>query len=150
LVGQSEAITAEKLKRLLTGATERPRMILEIFRQHNDQVKELVGSQYAPLTHKRYSTALEHTREFIQWKFRLSDLEITKLNYEFIADFEFYLRSVRKCAHNSTMKYLANFKKIVLICVKRGWLQKDPFYGFCIAPKDVSREILTQEELDTI
>jgi phosphoglucomutase len=28
------------------------------------------------------------------------------------------------------MKYLANFKKIVLHCLKNGWLQKDPFIGF--------------------
>jgi site-specific recombinase XerD len=48
------------------------------------------------------------------------------------------------------MKYLANFKKIVLVCVKKGWQQKDPFYGFSIAPKDVNREFLTQEELDAI
>lgn len=150
LLDAREVVTAEKIKNRLLGIAERPRMILEIFQEHNDQMKTLIGNGYAPLTHKRYTTALEHTREFIGWKFRLSDLEITKLNYEFIADFEFYLRSVRKCAHNSTMKYLTNFKKVVLICVKKGWLQKDPFYGFSIAPKDVSREILTQEELDAI
>jgi len=48
------------------------------------------------------------------------------------------------------MKYLANFKKIVLIGVKKGWLQKDPFYGFKLATKEVVREILTQKELDII
>jgi len=76
--------------------------------------------------------------------------EISKLNYEFLSDYEFYLRSVRKCGHNSTMKYLANFKKVVLQCVKKGWLQKVPFYGFKLATKEVVREILTQKELDII
>src|SRR5688500_5740008 len=97
------------LKNKLTGVVERPRMTLEIFQHHNDQVKALVGNEFAPLTYKRYKTALEHTKEFIQWKFRISDLDITKLNYEFIHDFEFYLKSVRKCGHNTAIKYLSNF-----------------------------------------
>lgn len=140
-------ITAETLKNKLQGMRERPRMILEIFRYHNDQIKELVGNGYHMLTYKRYETALQHTREFLAWNLRVSDLEITKLNYEFICDFEFYLRSVRKCGHNTTIKYLSNFKKIVLHCVRRGWLSKNPFDGYKLAPKEVVREILTQEEL---
>jgi hypothetical protein len=109
-----QAISAEGIKNKLTGVAERPRMILEIFQDHNEQVKTLVGHEFAPLTYKRYKTALEHTKEFIHWKFRVSDLDIRKLNYEFIHNFEFYLKSVRKCGHNTAIKYLCNFKKIVL------------------------------------
>jgi site-specific recombinase XerD len=123
-------------------------MILEIFAQHNLQMETLVGQGYAPRTLNRYQVAREHTRAFLQWKYNVADLEITKLNYEFISEFEFYLRSVRKCAHNSAMKYLTNFKKIVLLCVKNGWLQKDPFYGFNLACREVAKPYLSQEELD--
>jgi hypothetical protein len=125
-------------------------MLLEIFAEHNNQIKALVSHNYAPLTYQRYTTAMEHTSAFIKWKYRLVDLGIARLNYEFMADFDFYLRSVRKCAHNSTMKYLTNLKKIVLLCVKKGWLAKDPFLGFSLATKEVVREVLTQEELDLI
>ncbi|GAC1425534.1 MAG: site-specific integrase [Flavisolibacter sp.] len=144
------AITADIIKARLTGREEKARMLLDIFTQHNLQIKTLVGNGYAPLTYRRYTTALEHTLRFIKFKYRLDDLEINKLNYEFISDFEFYLRSERKCAHNSTMKYLSNLKKIVLLCVKKEWLSKDPFLGFKLATKEVVREVLTQGELDRI
>ena len=36
------------------------------------------------------------------------------------------------------------------ICVRKGWLGKDPFYGFKMTIKDVVREILNQEELNCI
>lgn len=150
LFQQGETITAEIIKNKLLGVTDRPRMILEIFQAHNDQVKALIGNGYAPLTHQRYETALQHTRSFIQWKYNLPDLEITKLTFEFISDFEFYLKTACKCGHNTTMKYLKNFKKIVLLCVKRGWLSRDPFGGFNLATKDVAREFLSQEEIDKI
>jgi site-specific recombinase XerD len=72
------------------------------------------------------------------------------LNYEFITEYEFWLKSVRKCDHNTTMKYLANVKKIVIRCLKNGWLQKDPFIGFNMAKKEVERTALTEFELQTL
>jgi hypothetical protein len=83
-------------------------------------------------------------------KYSVSDLEITRLNYEFISDYAFWLKSIRNCNHNSTMKYLANFKKVVLICVKKGWLHKDPFQGFKLAKREVEHPFLTESELREI
>jgi len=45
------------------------------------------------------------------------------------------------------MKYLANFKKIALICLKNGWLQKDLFLGFKLTKQEVERSFLTENEL---
>jgi len=67
-----------------------------------------------------------------------------------MSQYAFWFRSVKNCDHNTTMKYLSNFKKIVIICLKNGWLTKDPFYGFKLARKEVVREFLTDEELGLI
>ncbi len=48
------------------------------------------------------------------------------------------------------MKYLANFKKIVILCRKKGWLHGDPFFGFKMTKKEVIREVLTEQELQII
>jgi hypothetical protein len=119
------SITVNNVKKNLKGETEHPHMIIEIFQQHNNQIAHLVGKDFATGTIERYKTSLEHTRNFIQWKYNRVDLDISKLNYEFISEYAFWLKSIRNCNHNSTMKYLANFKKIVLICIKNGWIQND-------------------------
>jgi hypothetical protein len=150
LMDKGQTITPEKIKNQLFGNPERPKMILEVFQEHNDELAKLVGSEYAPLTLKRYRTALGHVRKFIKWKYRQSDRQISELDFEFIRSYEFYLKGIRQCAHNSTVKYLSNFKKVVLLCVKRAWLQRDPFYGFKLAPREIIRESLNQEELDSI
>ncbi|WP_374756089.1 phage integrase SAM-like domain-containing protein [Dyadobacter frigoris] len=51
-------------------------------------------------------------------KYGIKDIKLSRLNQEFISEFEFWLRSEKKCAHNTVMKYLTNFKKVVLIGVK--------------------------------
>jgi hypothetical protein len=45
------------------------------------------------------------------------------------------------------MKYLANFKKVVLLCIKNGWLERDPFIGFKLTKKEVERPFLSESKL---
>lgn len=131
-------------------SSERARMLLEIFDQHNEQMKALVGKEFSPLTLERYITSRKHTHDFMKWKYKIEDIDIQKLNYEFITDYEFWLKSVRKCDHNTTIKYLSNFKKIVNICLKNAWLARDPFLGFKMTKREVERPFLTDSELQTI
>jgi site-specific recombinase XerD len=147
LMDQQEPVTVERIKSLLTGSTKPGKMLLEVFQHHNDQLAQLVGREFAAGTLERYKISLQHTQHFIKWKYQVPDLDIQKLNYEFISEYAFWLKSVRHCSDNTTMKYLANFKKIVLICVKNGWLPKDPFTGFKLARKEVDRSFLTEAEL---
>ncbi len=70
------------------------------------------------------STSKLHTRSFPQWKYKIEDIDIKKLNYEFISNYAFWLKSKRNCNHNSTIKYLANFKKVVLLCIKMNGFKK--------------------------
>ena len=147
---EGKPLTIETFKNKWLGIIEDQKMILDVFQQHNDKVAQLVGKDFADGTLDRYMTSLEHTRRFIQWKYKVNDLDVNQLDYEFITEYEFWLKSARNCAHNTTMKYLANFKKIVLICVKNGWLKKDPFFGYKLSKKVVIREFLSEEELQVM
>jgi site-specific recombinase XerD len=148
VVGQE--VTSESFSRHWHGIKEKPRLLLEIFQHHNDQVKQLIGNQYSLSTHRRYETSLEHTRKFIGEYYKVQDIAITALRYQFITDYEFWLKSKRKCNHNSTIKYLTNFKKIVHICIKNGWIQRDPFVGFKMTKHEVERPCLTSKELEIL
>ena len=150
LLESKASVTVESIKGILTGVSSKPKLLLEIFQKHNEQLIALVGKDYAPGTIIRYNTSLQHTRDFIKWKYKTLDIDILKLNFEFISDYEFWLKSVRKCNHNTAMRYLVYCKKIVLNCFKNGWLQKDPFIGFKMTRREVNRTALTDDELDRI
>jgi hypothetical protein len=47
----------------------------------------------------------------MKWKYQIEDIDIKQLNYEFISNYEFWLKSVRKCDHNTSVKYLSNFRR---------------------------------------
>lgn len=145
-------LTAAGLKNTLLkkDEPEKGKMLVPIFEEHNRQVKALIGREYAQGTLDRYQTSLKHTIAFIQWKYKVSDINIRGINHEFIMSYDFYLRSERNCNNNSTVKYLKNFKKIILICIANGWLDKDPFIKYKPKVKEVIREYLTMEDLQRI
>ncbi len=45
---------------------------------------KLVGKDFAAGTLRGYKISLGHTRSFIQWKYKIPDLEVTKLDYGFV------------------------------------------------------------------
>ena len=97
-----------------------------------------------------FETTLKHTQSFLEAKYRITDIEIKKLDFEFISEYEFWLKSVRRCDHNITMKYLSNFKKIVNRCVRSGKLLRDPFVGYAMTKREVERTALTELQLKAI
>ena len=144
------ALTSETIKSKLLGVDERARMLVPIFQDHNNKIKELVGKEYAPGTLERYNTSLKHTIEFMQWKYDISDIDITKIDHAFITDYEFWLRSVRNCANNTAVKYIKNFNKIIKICLANHWIEKNPFANYKSKVKEVERVYLTEDEIQSI
>ena len=150
LIEENKTITAMAIKNLLSGDTNDRRGILAVFKGHNSRMADLVGQEYSPRTLQRLETTITHTRSFITWKFKKGDIDIRELDYTFINDFAFWLKSEQKCSHNSAMKYLSNFKKIVSHCVCSKRLQHDPFADFKLSKKEVIKEILKDAELEAI
>jgi len=140
-------ITASTLKRKLIGEVEKPLLLIDIFKEHNRKVKALVGNEFAAGTLTRYETSLKHTQNFIRWYYKVEDIDIKKVNHDFISNYEFYLRTERKCENNSAIKYIKNFKKIIRICQFNGWLEKDPFLNYKLKVRPVERTFLNNEEL---
>jgi site-specific recombinase XerD len=145
-----DEVTAETLKNRFIGKVEKARTIVAVFEDHNSKMKSLVGQEFEKSTLQRYETCLMHTKDFMQWQYNVSDMLVKKINFAFLNDFEYYLRSVRKCGNNSAIKYIKNFGKIVRICLGNGWLTIDPFLQYKPKQKVVHREVLTKEELERI
>jgi len=150
LVHKNIPVTSESLKLKLLGSNERARMLVPIFQDHNNKIKELIGKEYAAGTLERYTTSLKHTIEFLEWKYKVSDIDIKQIDHAFITDYEFYLRSIRNCSNNTAVKYIKNFNKIIKICLANDWLDKNPFNNYKSKIKEVERNFLSETEIQSI
>ena len=124
--------------------------LMEVFHAHNQKCRALIGINFAPDTVLRYETCLRLIEEFMRNTYKKEDCYLEEVTKQFVEEFEFYLKTVRKCCHNTTTKYLANFKKIVRIALANGWMKRDPFAQIRFHLDEVEREFLEKQELKTL
>ena len=150
LIHDGNEANYENFRNKFFGIEERKKMLVPIFEDHNQKVEALLNQEFAPGTLERYKTSLKHTIDFLKWKYNVSDIDIKKIDHVFVTEYEFYLRSVRKCANNTAVKYIKNFGKIIRICIANGWIDKNPFANFKSKVKEVERVFLVEEELEVM
>ncbi|WP_026752963.1 site-specific integrase [Sediminibacter sp. Hel_I_10] len=150
LFDNNDLITSQIIKNAYLGKNAKHKMVLEIFQSHNNKVEKLVGKEFAAGTLERYKTAKNHVADYIKLEYNLKDIPVKDVNHEFISGLEYYLKTVRHCAHNSAVKYITNFKKIIRIAYANDWIHKDPFLNWKGKLKIVEREFLIEEEIQKI
>ena len=143
-------VTAEKVKNEFLGHGQTSETLLDMFAKHNEDVKALVGITKAAATYQKYEVTRKHLTDFIQYKYRISDISMNEITPMFINDFEVYLMTACKCSANTTAKFMQFFKRIVLIARNNGILVGDPFANYKIRLKKVDRGYLTEAEISTI
>jgi len=147
-------ITADSLKRKYMGIPLNDEIytptILELYEIHNSKMKELVDIDIAKATYKRHSTSKSHVASFIKYQFGQDDLELDRIDFRFLSDYEHYFKIVKKCNHNSTMKYIKNLGKVIRLGLAEGYMTRNPFDKFKLTYKTVQRDILTIEEVEKL
>jgi len=150
LQAENREVTALRIKNIYLGKEEKKIMLLKIFQDHNDKVESLIGIDFAAGTAERYRTAKKHIGDYIKFKYILDDIYVKEVDHRFITGYEYYLKTERKCSHNTALKYITNFKKIIRIAYANDWISKDPFLNWKARLKVVDREFLTKEEIQTM
>ncbi|WP_396151590.1 site-specific integrase [Flavobacterium sp.] len=150
MVNNNQEINVQTFKNKFLGIEEKQRQLILIFEDHNKRMKELIGSNFANNTYKKYETTLSHVKEFLKIQYNVNDISLNQVDIAFINDFDFFLRNTKKCNNNSTIKYIRNFGKIIKQCYVNGWLARDPLLNYKGKIKEIERVYLTQEEIETL
>ncbi|SFS46063.1 site-specific integrase [Lutibacter maritimus] len=149
-VDLGKPFTSLNIRDKYLGKDQNQKMLLKIFQDHNNQVEKLVGKEFAEGTALRYRTAKSHIEEFIKFEYKVNDIAVTEVDHKFITGFEYYLKTERNCAHNTAIKYITNFKKVIRIVYANGWITKDPFFNWKARLKTVDRQFLSELEIEDL
>ncbi|WP_416443416.1 site-specific integrase [Leeuwenhoekiella sp. A16] len=150
LMDEGAMVTPNKMIRILNGDDDKDRKTLEVFREHNAKTDEMAGKEISASTAQRYWTCYNHVEQFIKEQYKETDYRLKDIDYSFVTKFEHFLKTKRKCNHNSALKYVNNFKKIIRIALANKWMTHDPFISYKVQFDPVQREFLNQEEVDTL
>jgi site-specific recombinase XerD len=138
----------EKIRARYLGLdAEKPRMFLDVYEEHNKEFEKLIGKGLSYGTLQKYKTIKAYVAEFLKYQYASSDIELNRIDYQFIKNFEIYLKSVKHCSHNTAMDYLKKIKKIMNQCIAKRWVERSPFIGFKMSMNETHMTFLNEQEL---
>ena len=146
----NKPITADTIKDCFYGRDKVQRSLLEVYAEHNEKCRALIGKEYTESTVTKFDTSINRLKEYIRSCYHRDDIMLAELDGQFIRDFDFWLKTDKHCQNNSALKHLKNLKKVVRIALANDWIKKDPFYGIHFKQEEVNVEFLSREELDVL
>jgi site-specific recombinase XerD len=140
-------MTVEAVRDRLLGKEGQQATLLQIFHEHNRDMRERTGIDFAKLTIQRYEAALTHIERFLSIVYNAKDMNLNDIDHLFLTRFEHYLKVKGSCQHNTVMKHMKSLKKIIGIALANDQMRKNPFLKYRITIKKVEKDYLTEEEL---
>ena len=146
----NKPITADILKRRYYGEGESPKMLLEVFNDHNKKCRDLLGKDFVLGTVLRYERTIRYLSEYMKQAYRMADIPLKDITDEFIRGFEHYLKTNKPCSQNATVKYLKNLKKIIRLALANHWIVVDPFFEIRLRQTATNRAFFLEEEIKVL
>ncbi len=102
---------------------------------------------------KNYYTTQKYLEKFLKEKRKLTDIGLVSINYKFVSDFEYYLKTYipkdhqKRLGNNGVMKHMERFRKMINVALKNEWMEKDPFKAYKLKFVKYERGYLNDDEL---
>jgi len=149
---QNKLITAEAIKSLFLGEEKSENTLCSLIDYHNINMEGVLAHG----TLKNYFTTKKYVLLFLKKRFKTNDIYLSELNYQFITEFEFFLRKTIPLAesnplgNNGIMKHIERLKKMARLAVMMEWIPKHPFERFKLRFQKSERDFLTTDELEVL
>jgi len=151
MLDTGEDITPEDLRDEFDGKSKNKKWLVEIFQEHINEVQSLLGNGFSPNTLKTLNSSIKHLKAYILKRKGTDDIGIRKVDYNFIRDYDLYLRTKHpKCTPVSAEKYVKHLKKMTLRSLANGWISTDPYLHYKSNAKAPERTFLTKDEITII
>ncbi|NGF77159.1 site-specific integrase [Fluviicola sp. SGL-29] len=150
LLIENKPIDALAIKNSFLGISEKKYTLLETFKYHNARMETLIGIDVEKGTYKKFETVLGKIERFIKQDYNREDLFLDELNFKFITDFEYFMKTEDSVKHNTALRYIRCLKKIINLAMQNEWIIRNPFINYKCQYTRVNREVLNEEELQLL
>ena len=124
--------------------------IVQFYSSYLERLKKMIGKDFKQSTWEKFNEILPAIKEYIFYKYQKKDISLNKLDYNFIEDFDYYLRTEKSNSQITINKKIQRIKKVIKTARKQKLLDYNPFEEH--KPKQAKTKIifLTKDELDEL
>lgn len=150
LMKMGKEVTILKIKNSLEGKTVFKKGIISVADYHQQIIVGKLNKGYSQSSVSSYQATVKYIREFIRQHYKCSDLPLSEIEYNFILEFEGYVKGNTDCKQNGTMKHIQRLKRIINFAIENEWLDRNPFLRYKSKFEPTNRTYLTLDELNKI
>ena len=147
---EGKIISARAIVNRYQGKDETFKTLYNVFKEHNDNCRKLIGTDYADITVRRYDNCLKYLMELVKRDYKVDDMLLREVNGELVRKFDLYLKTEKHCAQNTVIRYMKCFKKFTNMALAKEWMRKNPFYGYKMEQDETDPVFLTYDELQAV
>ena len=152
IMGERGLVSAASIKSRYLGLDENLKSLKELLAYNRSHMSTTLKRG----TIKNYSSTERYLLEFLSRGKKMDNIELKRIDYRFVVDFEGFLRRHRhrngrpNLSNNGVMKHLERLKKMINLAIRLDWMQKNPFDRFRMQFERFERAHLDARELDAI
>ncbi|WP_067150184.1 site-specific integrase [Pseudotamlana agarivorans] len=146
---EGKPISAQAIKSRYLGTDKSLDTLCDIIKYH----WEVESTKLEKGTLKNYNATEKYLKRFIRHKYKKDDLHLNFIDYQFIVEFEQFLRTTpslkasQPLSNNGIMKHMERFQKLINIAVKLGCIITNPFNMYSLKFENYDSDFLEPEEL---
>ncbi len=125
---QGESFDVDDVYKIYCGVDTKKEMgVIAIYTLHNNYYRKLVGKDLKEVSWQKFENTKGHLQDFIKRKYKQNDIKLSKLKFQFIKDFEYYLRTEKEMQQSTINKTIQRFKKMINFTIAQEYLDRNPF-----------------------
>jgi hypothetical protein len=101
---EGKYISSMEIKRRFLGLDEEHKMFFQVFQEHNDKCRELIGKDYAKVTISRFDTCLKYFREMSIAQYQRKDIPLKEVTNGIIHDYIHFLKAEKGLQENTVIR----------------------------------------------
>ncbi len=88
LLRENRRISATTIKQIYLGKEEKQYMLVEIFRDHNNEMESLIGKGFTKGTLQRCNACKKHIEDYLEFHYKVKDIPVEDVDHQFITGFD--------------------------------------------------------------
>ena len=150
LLENKSYITAEILKNAIKRIGIRQNSLIQEFAALLEEKRQSVGILIVETTYAHLNRAYHHLKEFLQYKYGVTDIPFTQVDFDFIESYVYYLKINLQFSASTTNNTIKPLRRIVMRALNKGLMYQDPFFGYRPQRITITRKWLSMDEIERL
>ena len=130
LLENKSYITAEILRNAIKGIGIKQNSLIQEFAALVEEKRQSIGILIVKTTYTHLYRAYQHLREFLQYKYEVTDIPFAQVDFDFIESYVYYLKVNLQMGANTTNNTIKPLRRVVMRALNKGWMYEDPFFNY--------------------